>query len=113
MTINEIAKCLGYNSKIIYKAFEETSKTDTEIGKIIKAKSVTSKKNMSVDYSFEEANFALKTLPTYTQMSHQYLKENFIVHSDGYARRESVKAKIPKEAKEFIDTYFENHTNLC
>lgn len=112
MTINEISKLLGYNHRTVYDVFEQAKKHESKIGIDIKNKLNMTKRNKSVDWSFEEADFAMSFLPTYTKMSSQYLKENFIKRNNDFLFRPTEKTKLSYDEKLFLYRYLAWHKQV-
>lgn len=112
MTINEIAKLLGYNHRCVYNVFEKAKQDNTVIAANIRNKLKMTKRNKSVDWSFEEADYALKLFPTYTKMSRQYLKENFVKRESEFAFRPTEKTKLSYDIRLFLYRYSAWHKQV-
>ncbi len=98
MTLNEIANLLGYPYTIIVACFSKAGELKGRIAENIKQKKYKSTKMKMIDYSFEEADFAMQFLCRYTKMQSRYLKENFIERKEQYLYKDKGKPKMPHDA---------------
>ncbi len=106
MTRTEIARLVYASVKEIDKAFRLAS-TRSESIKYKCGKSYS--RTIVSDYTLEETLLALKHLPKYTPMLEQYVRDNFIVRSNGIHNTKPIYAKYPDYIESFVYRYKQNH----
>lgn len=102
MTLNEIGKLLGYPYPDISACFSKAGKEEGFIAENIRQKKGKSTKNKMIDYSLDEALFAMKHLWRFTEMQKQILKENFIERKEQYLYKDKKKVKYSRDARNFM-----------
>lgn len=103
MTMNEIARCLGYPYEVISRMFSSASRRTGAIADNLKAKHRSSTKMKIADYSYDETVFALEGLWRFTRMQRQVLKENFIEREGEYLYKAKRKARYSRDAHHFMN----------
>lgn len=105
MTLNEIANLLGYPYTVISACFIEAGKQKGRVAENIKEKKHKSTKLKMIDFSFEEADFAMQFLCRYTKAQSTFLKENFIERKEMYLYKNTGRAKLPLDAQRLRNLY--------
>ena len=101
MTKNEISEVTGYPYYTVSKAFKVAGK----ISKSIAEKENVSTKINVVDYTKEEAVFAMRFSPHWTPMLEELLCENFIERKEGFDYKKYKKFKMKSDMEHFFFVY--------
>lgn len=111
MTAEEIAQFLGVSRSLILKCFKAA---EPGMKSIKEKSSFIRTRTLLLDYTIEEAVYALSNYPriTFTPMMSRYLKEHYIQRDSPIVRKEK-KVSICSSARSFMLFYRMYHNFTC